>query len=128
MIVRSCNDIKHTDRDVSDKNWRSLRLLLRDDNMGFSVHITTIKANSSIELHYKHHLEAVYCVRGKGSIVELNTNTTHRIEPGVIYALNNNDKHRLSAEEELEFVCVFNPPCTGQEVHDASGAYPASKE
>lgn len=124
MIIRSCQDIKNTPRDVSDKNWRSLRLLLANENMGFSLHITTIEGGSEIELHYRYHLEAVYCVKGKGSIIDLAKEETHTIEPGVMYALNNNDKHRLIAEHTLELVCVFNPPCTGQEVHDETGAYP----
>jgi L-ectoine synthase len=26
----------------------------------------------------------------------------------------------------MKMACVFNPPLTGQEVHDESGAYPAA--
>lgn len=127
MIVRSLAKVKGTNREVRDKNWTSTRLLLEKDNMGFSFHITTIDANSQIELEYRHHLESVYCIRGKGSITDLKKNQTYSILPGTIYALNEHDKHILRAEEELELACVFNPPCTGNEVHDKTGAYPIAE-
>lgn len=127
MIVRSLAKVKGTNREVRDKNWTSTRLLLEKDNMGFSFHITTIDANSQIELEYRHHLESVYCIRGKGSITDLKKNQTYSILPGTIYALNEHDKHILRAEEELELACVFNPPCTGNEVHDKTGSYPITE-
>mgnify|MGYP003638944006 CR=1 FL=1 len=44
MIVRTLQDAEKTDRKVvsPDGNWDSTRLLLKEDNMGFSFHITTI--------------------------------------------------------------------------------------
>lgn len=123
MIVRTLHEIENTSRDVHDANWRSRRLLLERDNMGFSLHITTIRANSQIELCYENHLEAVYCVKGSGSVTDLATNKVHEIYPGTIYALDGHDHHILKANDELEFVCVFNPPVTGQEVHDENGSY-----
>ena len=127
MIVRSLAKVKGTNREVRDKNWTSARLLLEKDGMGFSFHITTIDADSEIEIQYLNHLESVYCIRGKGSITDLKTNQTYIILPGTIYALNEHDKHILRAEEELELACVFNPPCTGNEVHDKTGAYPIAE-
>ncbi|MNY72143.1 L-ectoine synthase [compost metagenome] len=73
--------------------------------------------------HYKHHFESVYCISGEGSIEELDTGTVHQIRPGVMYALNLNDKHRLSAKSEMVMACCFNPPVTGQEVHREDGSY-----
>ena len=127
MIVRSLAKVKGTNREVRDKNWTSARLLLEKDGMGFSFHITTIDADSEIEIQYLNHVESVYCIRGKGSITDLKTNQTNIILPGTIYALNEHDKHILRAEEELELACVFNPPCTGNEVHDKTGAYPIAE-
>jgi L-ectoine synthase len=62
-------------------------------------------------------------MQGKGSITDLATGETHKIQPGVMYALNEHDHHVLRAEEELVMACVFNPPVTGQEVHQADGSY-----
>ncbi|PKP84756.1 MAG: L-ectoine synthase [Alphaproteobacteria bacterium HGW-Alphaproteobacteria-2] len=123
MIVRDVNDLKETDREVSDAHWKSVRLLLADDGMGFSFHITTIEVGSEHTFHYKHHFESVYCISGRGSITDLANGETHAIRPGVIYALNLHDRHTVRAEEELVLACCFNPPVTGKEVHREDGSY-----
>lgn len=123
MIIRDFNDLKNTDRAVSDAQWTSVRMLLADDQMGFSFHITTLAAGSEHTFHYKHHFESVYCMSGTGSITDLATGETHQIRPGVMYALNLHDHHTLRAEEELVMACCFNPPVTGTEVHQEDGSY-----
>lgn len=124
MIVRDYNKEKDSDRRVDSIGWSSVRLLLKDDGMGFSFHITKIDEGAELKMHYRHHLESVYCVSGEGTLEDLETGEVHQIRPGVIYALNNNDRHVLRAGTELTMACVFNPPVTGREVHDESGAYP----
>lgn len=128
MIVRDFNELKNTDKAVSDANWTSVRMLLASDGMGFSFHITVLQAGSEHQFHYKHHLESVYCVSGKGSITDLGTGETHEIRPGVMYALNDHDRHILRAEEELVMACVFNPPVTGTEVHREDGSYAPAED
>lgn len=123
MIIRDFNELKNTDRAVSDAQWTSVRMLLADDQMGFSFHITTLAAGSEHTFHYKHHFESVYCMSGTGSITDLATGETHEIRPGVMYALNLHDHHTLRAEEELVMACCFNPPVTGTEVHQEDGSY-----
>ncbi|MDX1653909.1 MAG: ectoine synthase [Candidatus Competibacteraceae bacterium] len=34
------------------------------------------------------------------------------------------NKHLLRARSELKLACVFNPPLSGKEIHDAYGLYP----
>lgn len=127
MIVRQLQDCEKTDRKVNSKTWNSVRMLLADDKMGFSFHITTIYANTETHMQYKNHLEAVYCVSGTGRIKDLATDEVHEITPGTLYVLNEHDKHVLFADDQdLILACVFNPPVTGQEVHDADGSYPAA--
>jgi len=128
MIVRDFNDLTNTDRTVSDAQWTSVRMLLADDGMGFSFHITFLEAGSEHTFHYKNHFESVYCMQGKGTITDLATGETHEIKPGVMYALNEHDKHTLRADEELVMACCFNPPVTGNEVHQADGSYAAAAE
>ncbi|MFD1193699.1 ectoine synthase [Seohaeicola saemankumensis] len=123
MIVRDFNIEKKTDRRVADQKWESVRLLLADDGMGFSFHITTIQAGSEHTFHYKNHFESVYCISGEGEIEDLATGKVHQITPGVMYALNLHDKHTLRARRELVLACCFNPPVTGKEVHRADGSY-----
>jgi len=125
MIVRDFHELKTSDRAVSDARWTSVRMLLADDSMGFSFHITVIEAGSEHTFHYKNHFESVYCISGKGSIEDLATGKVHEIRPGVMYALDQHDRHTLRAEEELVLACCFNPPVTGKEVHRADGSYAA---
>lgn len=125
MIVRKLKDIIGTDRDVDTEGWNSRRLILKDDNMGYSVHDTVIKEGAELHMWYKNHLEAVYLIEGKGEIEDLKTGEVHDLETGTIYALNDHDKHILRANKgsHMRMVCVFNPPVTGKEVHDEDGAY-----
>lgn len=128
MIVRDLNEEKNTRRNVQSDGWHSVRLLLKNDGMGFSFHITTIYEGAELPMHYQNHLESVYCVAGEGSIEDVATGEVHPIRPGVMYALDKNDRHVLRATTEMTMACVFNPPLTGLEVHDESGAYPLQAE
>jgi L-ectoine synthase len=123
MIIRDLHSARETDRRVADKGWESVRLLLADDGMGFSFHITTIAADTEHTFHYKHHFESVYCISGHGSIEDLATGEVHRIQPGVMYALDKHDHHTVRTESELVLACCFNPPITGNEVHREDGSY-----
>ena len=125
MIVRELDDVVGSERDVSAGTWNSRRLLLADENMGFSLHDTLIYAGTETTMCYENHLEAVYCIEGEGEISLLPDGPTWPIRPGTVYALDEHDRHCLRARTQLRLVCVFNPPVTGREVHDENGAYPA---
>lgn len=126
MIIRRLSEIRGTTQEVtpSNGNWTSHRLLLKRDGLGFSMHDTVIRAGTTTPMWYKNHLEAVYCVAGQGEIEDLGNGLKHRIEDGTLYALDQHDHHVLRAATDMRLICVFNPPLTGQEVHDAEGAYP----
>lgn len=126
MLIRHIDDIIGSEQEVSGDGWTSYRMLLARDGMGFSMHETHIHAGAELHMHYKHHLEAVYCIAGRGTIYDCAHDVTHVIEAGILYALDSHDKHILTAETELRMICVFNPPVHGGETHDASGAYPPS--
>ena len=128
MIVKSIEDILGTEREVSTPDWTSHRLLLKKDGVGFSMHETVIRAGAELTMHYKHHIEAVYCIEGVGTLQDLESEKVYTIEPGVLYALNGNEKHLLKAKSNLRLVCVFNPPLTGGETHGEDGAYPLLEE
>ena len=128
MIVRKLNEIIGSAREVSGETWTSRRLLLRGDGMGFSMHDTLIHAGTTTRMEYRNHLEAVYCIEGKGTVEVASTGEVFPITAGTLYALDKHDKHVLVAEETMRMVCVFNPPLTGLETHDASGAYPPAEE
>lgn len=126
MIIRTLKDVRASDRNVKSSGWVSARMLLQDDAMGFSFHVTTLLAGRELRMHYQNHLEAVLVMKGMGTIEDLGTGEIHRLEPGVMYALNAHDQHIVRPETDMLTACVFNPPVTGAEVHDENGAYPAA--
>jgi L-ectoine synthase len=128
MIVRDLAAARTGKRRIVAKTWESTRLLLESDKMGFSFHITTIYAGTETEMCYLNHVEAVYCIAGKGTLVSTSEGRTYDIYPGQLYALDQHDHHFLRAETELELACVFNPPLYGNEVHGENGAYPATAD
>lgn len=128
MIVRNLADARKTSRRVVSKTWESTRLLLKNDGVGFSFHITTMYAGTSTPMCYRNHFESVYCISGRGEIEDGATGERHSIAPGTIYILDKHDEHVLHAHTELVVACVFNPPLNGREVHDDSGAYPLEAE
>jgi len=130
MIIRTLHAAEKTDRRVisPDGKWESTRILLKDDGMGFSFHITTIYAGANFRMHYQHHLESVYCLSGEGEVETLCDGAKYPIKPGTIYILDKHDQHRLLAFTEMKMACVFNPPLNGKEVHNADGAYELNDE
>ena len=128
MIVRTLEEARKTSRRVVSKTWESTRLLLKNDNVGFSFHITTMYAGTSTPMCYRNHFESVYCISGTGEVEDSATGKRYRVEPGTIYILDKHDEHVLHAETELTVACVFNPALHGREVHDESGAYPLEAE
>ncbi|EJC1449083.1 TPA: ectoine synthase [Vibrio parahaemolyticus] len=125
MIVRTLDECRNSERRVVADNWESVRMLLKDDNMGFSFHITTIYEGTETHIHYQNHLESVFCMSGEGEI-EVVGGETYPIKPGTLYILDKHDEHYLRAYKNKGMVmaCVFNPPITGAEVHDENGVYP----
>lgn len=114
MIVRARSDVKC----VEWGNGQSYRFLTKTDQMGFTVAHTVVRAGSKSPLHYRDHLEACYCIAGRGQVV-LADGTTHELVPGVIYALDEHDPHFLIADpgSDMELISVFNPPLRGDERH-----------
>ncbi|WP_205325338.1 ectoine synthase [Glycomyces sp. YM15] len=135
MIVRRLEDLIGTefdveghDRDQAKGTWRSRRLLLARDKVGFSLHDTVLFAGTSTTMRYANHVEAVYVIEGSGKLRDLETGDVHALTPGTMYLLNGGERHTLDVEQDLRCVCVFNPPVTGREVHDADGTYPLLTE
>ncbi len=124
MIVTHLSDLDGTERDIETPNWRSRRLVLAREGVGFSFHDTVIYAGTESNFWYANHIEAVYCVGGEGTLVNDETGETFEISDGTLYLLNGNEHHTVRAKTDLRMACVFNPPVTGREVHDEHGVYP----
>ena len=128
MFIRSLEDVANTEHFVDWGNGTSHRLLTSADGMGFTVCHTVVTKGSESLLEYKNHLEACYCIAGRGEVEDMN-GERYRIVPGVIYVLDQHDKHYLRADADVDMILVsiFNPPLRGNERHrldgDASSAY-----
>ena len=128
MLIRTIDEITDTDADIQSQNWRSKRIVLAREGVGFSVHETTLYAGTESEFWYQNHIEAVFIVEGEGEIEDLATGEVHQLAPGSLYLLDDHDRHRVRPRTEMRAVCVFNPPVTGREVHDENGVYPLVAE
>ncbi len=126
MIVRTTDEITGTERDVTseDGNWRSKRIVLGGDRVGFSFHETVIRAGTVNDFHYANHVEAVWLTEGTGTLTDRETGEQYPLSPGTMYLLNGHERHTVQAHTQLRMLCVFNPPVTGREVHDEHGVYP----
>jgi L-ectoine synthase len=128
MIVRTLDNAENSNRRITADNWESTRMILKEDNMGFSFHITTIYADTETHIWYQNHLESVYCMSGEGEIETLADGKIYPIKPGTLYVLDKNDEHLLRGTTEMKMACVFNPPLNGKETHDKNGVYPIDAE
>jgi L-ectoine synthase len=122
MKVRTLDEITDSDRDVRGGGWRSRRLFVREDGLGFSLSETTVEAGTELSLWYKHHDEACFVIEGEAEITERDSGAVHRLRPGSAYAPQH-DRHTIRVLAPLRLVCVFNPALTGHETHDADGSY-----
>lgn len=118
MLVRTLSEAKTVDWG----NGLSRRFLLASDGLGYTVTDTIVRAGTRSNLHYRHHLEACYCVEGSGWVTD-DDGQSYRIEPGTLYALDHHDPHCLvaDADADMRLVCVFVPALDGDEKHDLNG-------
>lgn len=123
MKVIDTQSLKGTDREVFGKGFISMRILLEKDNMGFSLHKTIIPKGGKENWHYKHHLEACYCVYGYGILTDMTTGKEYEIRADTTYVLDKHDNHTFQAFEDTVLISIFNPPVIGNEVHREDGSY-----
>lgn len=125
MKVINVKDLAGTSRDVHcpKGGFRSLRILLEQDGMGYTLTRTFIPKGEPQRWHYKNHLETCFCIQGCGILTDESSGKQYRIEPGTAYVLDKNDAHTFQALEDTMLICVFNPPLKGRETHREDGSY-----
>ncbi|MBP2562488.1 L-ectoine synthase [Neorhizobium galegae] len=129
MIVRDLQDLAQSDRHVLTPDWESTRLIVKSDEMGYSVHHTVIPAGHEVRCHYQHHFETNYVIAGRGEVYHVESNKTYPLGVGSVYALDKHDEHIVRAiDTDLHLVCVFNPAIMGNETHNANGGYDSPVE
>jgi L-ectoine synthase len=123
MKIIRFNQLEKTERDVKFTGGNSLRGLIAADKMGFSVNKTYIPKGLPNRWCYKNHLEACYCIYGRGILTNLNTGIETVIVKDVMYVLDQHDDHTFQALQDTVLISIFNPPLIGNETHDENGNY-----
>lgn len=126
MILRVAAEVRRKAADTMQGggNVTTVRYLPKADGMGYSMSESWVEAGHDVELCYKTHLEAFYCIEDEVTIKDLATGEVYEIGPGTVYALDKHGRHRMVIKTPMRVVSVFNPPLVGTENHDADGSYP----
>jgi L-ectoine synthase len=118
MIIRSVNEVTGTERDVHGEGWRSRRLLLADDGIGYSLHETTLDAGIELRFEYRNHRETVYCLEGEGSVEDVASGRRTVLRPGSMYSAGIGEPHVVRTDTQMRVLCVFTPALGGTEEAD----------
>ena len=124
MFVKRVADLRAAGEElvVANGGARTVRALTKADGLGFSLSDVNFAAGAVVDLWYKHHWEANYIVAGTGSVADLTTGESWALAPGFLYNVGPKDRHRVSADTDINLLSVFCPPLEGGEQHDADGA------
>jgi L-ectoine synthase len=125
MIIFQNDELKNVGREYHSKSgdFISRRFLLKKDGVPFTMTETIIKAGAVMEMEYKNHIEACYCVEGNGVLVNKMTGENFQVQKGFFYCLDQHDPHQFQAKTQCTLICVFNPPLNGDEDHLSDGSY-----
>jgi len=109
---------------VAGGSARSIRALLQEDQLGFTLCDVRMAAGNRNELWYKHHWVANYILEGRGKVSDLTRGESWPLDPGTMYIVGPEDRHSIEAVSELHLISIFNPPLQGDEQHDEEGTLP----
>ncbi len=123
MFVKTVDELRLSGREkvVAGGSARTVRILLQDDGLGFTLSDVNLAAGNRNTLWYKNHWEANYILDGTGEVTDLSSGDVWAMNPGMMYCVGPNDRHAMAADTDLHLVSVFCPALQGDEVHDAEG-------
>ncbi|MCP3970929.1 MAG: L-ectoine synthase [Rhodobacteraceae bacterium] len=121
MLVRTLDEVMGTPGEAHGPKWHSMRLLLAGDGMGVTLTDLILETGFEMTLQQENHFQACYCLEGTGQVEELENDRVHRIRPGMLYAMNGHDRHRITVTERMRLICTLFPALRGDEVHDPDG-------
>ncbi|WP_162901399.1 ectoine synthase [Breoghania sp. L-A4] len=95
---------------IERPSWDSVRMALAEDRLGYSLHVTRLHAGDIGAAQYPEHVEAAYCMDGRGTITYgADDEHSRPIEPGVMFVLDQHDRYRMHVSEPMTLLCVFTP-------------------
>ena len=124
LFVRSAEEMRAAGREmvVAGGQARTLRMLVKDDRVGFSLSDVRLASGARCDLWYKHHWEANLVIGGEGTLREAATGREWPMRFGTMYLVGPEDRHTMECSADLHVLSVFCPPISGEEQHDADGA------
>ena len=127
MIVRNITEQTKTGHlhQVAFGNMETVRLILAEDQAGFSISEVKVTRPMDVVLQYKHHIEANIFLSGGGTVENLSSGEIFEVHAGVTYIVFPQDRHRVKLSAGTRLICVFNPPLKGDENHNQEGGYEA---
>ena len=132
MLVRTMEQLENEGKVISISHGKSsaVRLLTKSDGLNFSLSEARSQTEGASDLWYKNHWEANFVREGRAILEDCTTGQRWDLEPGVLYCVGPNDKHKVIRAKgaNVRIISVFNPPIVGDETHDEDGAYPPSGE
>src|SRR5699024_12743654 len=117
VIVRSLDEISDTDDDIKTKNWRSRRIVLAREKVGFSFHETILYAGTESTFQYANHIELVHCIEGEAELVNEETGEEFTITPGNLSLLNGNEQHTIRPQPAIREHGCCNPAVAVRVAH-----------
>ncbi len=128
MFVKSVDGLRERGREkiVAGGSARTVRMLLQEDQVGFTVSNVNLAAGNRNILWYRNHWEANYVLHGSGAVSDLGTDEHWPLEPGTMYCVGPEDRHSMHAHTDLHLISVFCPALNGDEQHDEHGTLSAS--
>ena len=128
MFVKRLDDLRAAGEEkiVANGGARTVRVLCQRDELGFSLSDVHVAAGRSNDLWYKNHWEVNYVLDGRAKITDLKTDEVTSIDQWFLYVVGPDDPHRFEALTDVHVISLFDPPLTGEEVHNADGVLPGS--
>jgi L-ectoine synthase len=109
------SELEGTNRHVKAKTYETYRFLLESDHVGVTVTDILLKPGVEADYGYDAHIEIAYCLEGKATLTDLETDAAHDIVPGTMWIAEKGARFRFVAETPTRLICVFNPAFTGHE-------------
>ena len=128
LFVKQLDELREAGREkiVAGGSAKSIRILLQEDKVGFTLCDVRLAAGNKAVLWYKHHWEANYILHGRGIVSDLTSGESWPLESGTMYIVGPDDRHSIEAVSDLHLISIFNPPLQGDEQHDEEGTLPSS--
>jgi L-ectoine synthase len=113
-IIRK-HELAGTKHHVRNETYETFRFLLAED--GVDVTVTDIVIHPGIEATYGYdeNIEIAYCIQGRATLTDIESNLEHTIEPGSMWVAPKGSRFKFLAKEPTRLICVFRPAFSGKE-------------